>query len=136
MLRALLLVLVPLLLAGCAGGTGGTASADHGDHGGHEGRAAVEGAREVALVARDLRFEPDAIEVEAGEDVAIVLTAEDVEHDFVVDEADVHVGAEAGETATGGLRIDEPGTYTAYCSVAGHRSAGMEATVTVTAAAG
>ncbi len=53
--------------------------------------------------------------------------------DFVVDGPPGHVvAAGAGETATGGLRIDEPGEYPVYCSVSGHRAAGMEAVLVVT----
>lgn len=37
----------------------------------------------------------------AGEDVAISLTAADLEHDFVVDEVDFHVHADPGETSLG-----------------------------------
>ena len=52
-------------------------------------------------------------------------------HDFTIDELDAHVAADRGETATGGFSTDEPGTYTYYCSVPGHRDAGMEGTLTV-----
>jgi cytochrome c oxidase subunit II len=81
--------------------------------------------------ASSFAFDPDEIEVTVGEDVAIVLTSTDILHDFTIDELDAHVAAAAGETATGGLRADEPGGYTFYCTVRGHRSAGMEGTLVV-----
>ena len=49
----------------------------------------------------------------------------------VIDELDVHVAADGGGTAEGGFRADEPGRYTYYCSVPGHRDAGMEGTLVV-----
>lgn len=61
----------------------------------------------------------------------VVLASDDILHDFVVEGGDFHLAAEGGETATGALTIDEPGTYTVYCSVAGHREAGMETTLVV-----
>lgn len=86
----------------------------------------------IALTGDDFRFEPDRIEIGAGEEIAIELTAADIEHDFVIDGFDTHVHADPDTTTTGGLRIDETGSYTAYCSVPGHREAGMTATVVVT----
>lgn len=77
-----------------------------------ESSEAVEGAREIAVTASNLAFDPDEIEVTVGEDVAIVLTSTDILHDFTIDDLDAHVAAAAGETATGGLRADEPGSYT------------------------
>ncbi len=45
---------------------------------------------------------------------------------------DLHiVHVDPGETATGSFTIDEPGTYTVYCAVPGHREAGQEATLVV-----
>jgi uncharacterized cupredoxin-like copper-binding protein len=89
------------------------------------------GARPVELSGSSYEYDPAEITIQAGEDMAIVLTATDIEHDFTIDGLDTHVSAEAGETAEGGLRADEPGTYTFYCSVEGHREAGMEGTLTV-----
>lgn len=47
-------------------------------------------------------------------------------HDFTIDEFDAHVAA-VGETRSGGLRAGAPGRYVFYCSVPGHRQAGMKA---------
>lgn len=103
---------------------------DHmGDH--REASPVAEGAREVRIAARSFEFEPDEIHAKAGEDLKIVLNSEDILHDFVIDELDVHIAAEAKESQTGGVRADEPGMYTYYCSVPGHRSAGMEGTLVV-----
>ena len=99
------------------------------DHG--ESSDVVEGARKIEVSASSFAFDPDEIEVKAGEDVAIVLTSTDILHDFTIDELDAHVDVDAGETATGGLRADEPGSYTFYCTVPGHREAGMEGTLVV-----
>jgi len=60
-----------------------------------------------------------------------VLTSDDMLQDFTIDDLDAHVAADRGETAPGGLSAAEPGTYTYYCSVPGHRAAGMEGTLTV-----
>jgi uncharacterized cupredoxin-like copper-binding protein len=89
------------------------------------------GAREIDVDATSYEYGPPEIDIRAGEDVAIVLSADDVEHDFVIDELETHISAEPGETTEGGLRVDEPGRYTFYCSVSGHREAGMEGTLVV-----
>ncbi|MFP5578209.1 MAG: cupredoxin domain-containing protein [Acidimicrobiia bacterium] len=128
-----------LLLAACgdddATTTSGAASSAEEGHSddGHddEGTPVADGAREIEVVANDFAFEPAEITAEAGEDLAIVLTSEDMLHDFTIDELDAHVVAERGDTATGGVAAVEPGTYTYYCSVPGHRNAGMEGTLTV-----
>lgn len=88
----------------------------------------------VPVTARSIAFEPNEVTVEVGEPVAIVLSSENALHDFVVDEVDAHVSAEAGETVVGGFRATEPGRYSYYCTVAGHRDAGMEGILVVEAA--
>jgi heme/copper-type cytochrome/quinol oxidase subunit 2 len=100
--------------------------------GGHgESTPVAEGARRVEVGASNLEFDPQEISVTEGEDVAIALSSEDVLHDFTIDEIDVHVAAEPGDTAEGGLRADKAGEYTYYCTVSGHREAGMEGTLVV-----
>ena len=103
----------------------------HGGDGHDEASDVAEGARRVEVTAGDFAFDPDEITAEPGEDLVVVLTSEDMLHDFTIDELDAHVAADGGDTAEGGVSADEPGSYTYYCSVPGHRSAGMEGTLTV-----
>ena len=124
-----------LLLAAC--GDDDTASdmpaMDDGHGGeGHDADSPVaDDAREIEVTATDFAFDPDEITAEVGEELAIALTSEDLVHDFTIDELEAHVVADRGETARGGVRADEPGSFVFYCSVPGHREAGMEGTLTV-----
>lgn len=119
---AALSTVLALLLGACGGG---------GDGGGGGGNAAVAaGAREIAVNARSFAFAPKRLDVQAGEDVAIVLHSADQLHDFAVERKGVVVTVDGGKTAKGGFRLAKPGRYRFYCSVAGHRAAGMEGTIT------
>ena len=120
---------MPMSDSGMDGTMGGAMGGDGMGH--DESSPVVDGARRIEVTARSFEFDPDEITVVAGEDVAIVLTSEDLLHDFTIDELDAHVAADADETNEGGLRADEPGRYTFYCTVAGHRDAGMEGTLIV-----
>jgi uncharacterized cupredoxin-like copper-binding protein len=122
--------------------------------------AEADPTTELSVVGTDeLAFEPDAFTVPVGQEVTLELTSEGVEHDLVIEDAaevghagdmghgdhddnsedhaegehDLHVAhADAGESATATFQIDEPGSYEVYCSVPGHREAGMTATLEVT----
>ena len=101
--------------------------------GGHGKNAqVVKGARKIAVEATSFAFSPTDISVAAGENVTIVLHSSDVMHDLVVKGEGHVVSAKANKTAKGGLRIDKPGTYRFWCSVSGHRAAGMRGTIIVT----
>lgn len=111
-----------------------------GDGMGHDGTMGddetspvADGARRIEVTATSFEFDPDEITVTAGEDIAIVLTSEDLLHDLTIDELDAHLAADADETNEGGLRADEPGRYTCYRTVTGYRDAGMEGALVVEA---
>lgn len=127
-MRRTLFLLIPLTLVSTA--CGGDTAAGHGAHGDNSDADAA--ARNVSVIAEDFSFDPPRIDAAVGEDLAIELTAVDAEHDFVIDALDAHVGADVGQSATGGFNTgDQPGTYTFYCSVPGHREAGMEGELVV-----
>ncbi len=117
-----------LLLAAACGSSGG-----HAGHGGEEKIAQpVEGAKESTVTAVDIDFKPDKLELAAGQPLNVTVTNEgEAEHDFTLEEADVHVNVQPGESKTTALTIDEPGQYKAVCTVDGHAEAGMTVAVTV-----
>lgn len=117
--------------AGGASGDGAEmAAAGHDDHGG-PAAAPVDGASQLTVAATSFAFQPAELVVEAGEPVDVALQSTDVLHDLNLDEVGFHVAADAGETVTAPLVVEQPGEYTVYCSVPGHRQAGMEATLVV-----
>jgi uncharacterized cupredoxin-like copper-binding protein len=121
--KLFVLGLATLLLAGCT--TGGT-------------------AQTVRLETNGMAFKTTHIEVEAGRPVKLeFVNADSVLHDFAVDtipvkvkeqghdahahakETDLHVSAAAAKTGTVEFTPLEPGTYPFYCTVDGHKEAGM-----------
>lgn len=119
-----------LLAAGLFGlaGCGGDAAPDAAPAAADETAASSDS---VTVVASEFAFEPADVSIPADTDVAITLeNAGVVEHDIQVDELDVHIHADPTETTTD--TVDLPaGTYEFYCSIPGHRSSGMEGTLTV-----
>lgn len=131
-LVVVLLVVVPRWIA-IAGGPGLHGPEMHGPRGDAGGNTPpIAGAPELAITANAMAFGPDRIELTAGEPVNVALTSVDILHDLVVDEIGFYLAADRNETVTGGLVFAEPGIYVGYCSVPGHREAGMELEIVVT----
>lgn len=109
-------------LAGCGGG----------DQAGDQGGDAAAGGDVVEIMGTDaLAFEPEELTATAGEITVELTSGEGVLHTFVIEEQEeLVVEAAAGATASGTIEL-EPGEYTFYCDVPGHRQAGMEGTLTV-----
>ena len=106
----------------------------------------------VVVTTNGFRYGPSTIEVGVGQPVRLTLrNADAVEHDFIVDKLPMHAGAGAhmaGMDHAGGeegIHIHAPafaesfgvftptekGTYVVYCSLPGHREAGMTGSLVV-----
>lgn len=82
-------------------------------------------------VAEDIEYTEAPAEIPAGEAAIALDNQGQLLHDVTFEGADVVVEADAGQQAAETFTL-EAGTYTYFCSVPGHREAGMEGTVEVT----
>lgn len=84
----------------------------------------------IDLVATEMSYDPDEVVVLAGT-VDITLRNEGtILHDLRVAEEPFILEANAGEVDTKQVKL-EPGFYELYCSLPGHREAGMEGVLEV-----
>jgi uncharacterized cupredoxin-like copper-binding protein len=142
---AVLALALAALAAACGGGGGGESAAPV------TPVAPTDGVLNVR--AFEWGFEPTALLLTQDETVTIQLQNDGrVLHNFKVadmpadvlvsdstgplsaDEGEVFVGAEGGVLGIMELVPLEAGTYTFYCTIAGHRELGMEGTLTVESA--
>lgn len=123
---------VVVAIAGC-GPVGVDAGGGQPDGGDQEATAveASDADADIVITAEDMAYVDPPAELSAGTHTVALDNQGSSHHDLVVEETDETVlSAAGGETAVGEVTL-EPGTYTFYCSVPGHRSAGMEFEVTV-----
>ncbi len=103
------------LLAACGDG-----DSDSGDDGDAEPRA--EG---ISISMTEFAFDPEVVEIDADTAVTITVVNDGVvEHDWTIDELDVMLYADTGESTTGTVTA-AAGTYEVYCTIPGHRESGM-----------
>lgn len=137
---ALGLVLAALALAACGGSDDTTSGAEGGvtesEAPETEGSAEAGGST-VAIEAEpdgSLAYTSEEATAEAGEVTVDFTNEASVEHDVDIENADgetvleTEIISESSESATAELPAGE---YTFYCSVPGHREAGMEGALTV-----
>ena len=129
------LILLPtmvLALAACGGGGG---SATTGGGGGATTAASGGGGQTLALAADPsgaLKYDKSQLEATAG-DITIDFTNDSpLQHDVAVEGNGVNEASDkiTGSKTTLSLNL-KAGTYTFFCSVDGHRAAGMEGKLTV-----
>ena len=122
-------VVAAVTLGACAGGGGEKKSA---------GTAAPSGSSSdpatttLSFEAHDISLSPKDLQTAPGTIAVRYTNAGAIEHTLLIDgisgfKLDV---PSAGDTDTGTVKL-EPGTYTLYCDIPGHRAAGMEAHLTV-----
>lgn len=149
------LLLVPALLVACNGGdedddadVPGVTIDETTDASGGDGNGG--GGTEVSFEMVDIAYGQNEIQATVGEPLTINSeNTGSLEHSFTIDEgpfSDVSTEGETGESegdhavdffldpgASGSVTFTttEAGDYTFYCTIAGHREAGMEGTLTV-----
>lgn len=151
----LALVLASVALVACGGGdddsgtttttSGGNAESTNGGATGGAGANEEAGGKEAGGggSASTLKFEADpngqlayttkSASTKAGEVTVEFTNPQSLPHDVVIESNGEDVGGTetiADGTASTSVEL-EPGTYQFYCSVPGHREAGMEGTLTV-----
>lgn len=111
-----------LVLAGCAGGGEGDDPAPQG--------TAVDGF--VEIVGNDqLDFIPSEISSDTGELTIEMVCAGSAPHTLVIEETgELVVECTGNSTGEGDVSL-EPGTYDFFCSIPGHRRAGMVGVLTI-----
>ena len=101
-----------------------------------QGAAEAGAAGDLTLSAPEdgtLAFDTDALDAEAGEVTIGFDNPASIEHDVAI-EGDGEEIAKSDLVSEGTTEVSadlEPGEYTFYCSVPGHREGGMEGTLAV-----
>ena len=127
-----LLAALALLLAACGGGNGesattsSTATTSSGGGGGSTVNISAD-------PSGALKFEETSVEATAGKVTIDFTNDSSLSHDVKIEGNGI--SGEGTDKVTGGstsATLDlKPGTYAFYCSVDGHRAAGMEGTLVV-----
>ena len=127
-----LLAALALLLAACGGGSGESATTSS-----TATTASGGGGGSTVKISADpsgaLKFEQTSVEATAGKVTIDFTNDSSLSHDVKVEGNGVE--DEGTDQVTGGstsVTLDlQPGTYTFFCSVDGHRAAGMEGQLVV-----
>lgn len=126
-------VLTPSGISAC----GGDDEESSGDSGaGSSESSSTGGGGTIAITAAadgSFAYEQDSVEAEAGENTIEFDNPAALGHDVNIEGPDGDVGGTdviSEDTTTATVEL-EPGDYTFYCSVPGHREGGMEGTLTV-----
>jgi len=86
----------------------------------------------TVIETSEFAFTPNTLTGAAGQDLAVRLVNKGVvEHDLTIDALNVKIAVAIGGTADGVIPAPAAGTYDLYCSLPGHKEAGMVGTLTV-----
>ena len=86
----------------------------------------------VTITATEFKFSPTSFQVPRGRKVTFTLDNRGVvEHDLTFQSAGLSLTAKPGQTATADATFDKAGTFDFFCSIPGHKDAGMKGTMMV-----
>ena len=89
-------------------------------------RAPIAGVQPLPVALVDFGFQPGEIRVQAGKRVNLELVNTGrILHDLTIPALGFRAVVQPGQRATVGLPVVSGGEYEFYCSVPGHREAGM-----------
>lgn len=109
-----------------AGGGGGSPSTSEGDH------AESPTAATVDVQLGDIFIAPQQLTAPAGAELTLeVENTGGIQHDLVLEDGPKTALLDPGARASLEVGALEPGTYTVFCSVPGHREGGMVASLLV-----
>lgn len=87
---------------------------------------------DIRVLAKEYRFDPADLTIDAGRpSVVAVENIGSIPHDLKVKDAEFKITVTKGQTRQKTLTVAQPGGYEIYCSLPGHKSAGMRGTLTV-----
>jgi len=88
--------------------------------------------RILKINAFSFGFEPNEITVEKGEKISLIVeNTENIRHTFTLREFDIDVRLSGKEIKRIDFIADKSGTFEFFCTVSGHRRAGMEGSLEV-----
>jgi plastocyanin len=139
---AFALVLASLALVACGSssddssstGAETTESQTETGAGNAEGGTAASAALDIEAASSGLAYSSDSASAKAGKVTLNFTNSQPLAHDVAIEDSSgktigkTEVITEGSDSATVNLK---PGEYTFYCTVPGHREAGMEGTLTV-----
>jgi len=86
----------------------------------------------VSITATEFKFSPTSIQVPLGQKITFTLSnTGTVDHDVTVQAAGFTLSAKAGQSATSEFTFDKAGVFDFFCSIPGHKEAGMQGRLTV-----
>lgn len=106
----------------------------HGPRAASASPADVPASGRIVVVGTEFMFSPDAIRVNQGQEVTIVFRNEGrLSHNLTIRELGVHTDTiQSGAQDTVHFVARQTGTYPFWCTVPGHKEAGMTGTMKVT----
>lgn len=99
---------------------------------GRSGSPPVPGVREIRIAGQEFSFEPRQVRLRVGETANIVFDNRGMMfHTLTVGGLGLDLRANGGESISGSVRPEKPGSYSFICAVSGHAEAGMRGTIEV-----
>ncbi len=86
-------------------------------------------ATEITMEAKMYEFLPNEIKVNKGENVRLIITAQDINHKFIIPAYNINKELKHAEDTIIEFKADKEGTFTFYCDIPGHD---MKGKLTVT----